>query len=149
MKGDEALLATLKGYMPGPLERKDMPKYRCFNRYYLPLLQIRVYFGIFSFQFFLKAPCTFVSKRILKNSPTFHYDRYALPYGGFEKANQLMKFQLPEASKQEPEDAVYQHEVGCRPSFNRTPIGWIGSGEPTSIHMENDAVVFDAETEEL
>lgn len=106
-------------------------------------------FWNFFISIFLKAPCTFVSKIILKNSPTFHYDRYALPYGGFEKANQLMKFQLPEASKQEPEDAVYQHEVGCRPSFNRTPIGWIGSGEPTSIHMENDAVVFDAETEEL
>ncbi|XP_040906265.1 myozenin-1a [Toxotes jaculatrix] len=109
MKGDESLLATLKAAMPGPIERKELPKYRCFNR-------------------------------------------SAMPYGGFEKANQFLKFQLPdsEASKQEPEPAVvYQHDIGCRPSFNRTPIGWVGSSEPSSIHMENDAVPFDGETDEL
>lgn len=75
-----------------------------------------------------------------------------MPYGGFEKANQFLKFQLPdaEATKQEPEPAVvYQHDISCRPSFNRTPIGWVGSSEPSSIHMENDAVPFDAETDEL
>uniref|UniRef100_A0A4W6G688 Myozenin 1 n=1 Tax=Lates calcarifer TaxID=8187 RepID=A0A4W6G688_LATCA len=109
MKGDEGLLATLKTAMPGPIERKELPKYRCFNR-------------------------------------------SAMPFGGFEKANQFLKFQLPdtEATKQEPEPAVvYQHDIGCRPSFNRTPIGWVGSSEPSSIHMENDAVPFDGETDEL
>lgn len=75
-----------------------------------------------------------------------------MPFGGFEKANQLMKFQLPEAqaTKEEPEPSVvYQHDIGCRPSFNRTPIGWVGSNEPSSIHMETDAVPFDGETDEL
>ncbi|XP_035462546.1 myozenin-1a isoform X1 [Scophthalmus maximus] len=108
MKGDETLIATLKTAMLGPTERKDLTKYKCFNR-------------------------------------------SAMPFGGFEKANQLLKFQLPdtEVNKQEPEPAVvYQHD-GCRPSFNRTPIGWVGSREPSSIHMENDAVPFDGETDEL
>lgn len=82
-------------------------------------------------------------------SPCFA--RSAVPFGGFEKANQFLKFQMPEAeAKGEPEPAmVYQHEIGCRPSFNRTPIGWVGNGEPGSIHMETDAVPFDGETEEL
>ncbi|KAM9727978.1 myozenin-1a [Menidia menidia] len=80
------------------------------------------------------------------------FNRTAMPFGGFEKANQFLKFQLPdtEATKQEPEPAVvYQHDIGCRPSFNRTPIGWVGSSEPSSIHMETDAVPFDGETDEL
>ncbi|XP_015238397.1 PREDICTED: myozenin-1-like [Cyprinodon variegatus] len=109
MKGDENLLATLKAEMPGPVDRKALPKYKSFNR-------------------------------------------MATPYGGFEKANQFMKFQLPETevTKEEPEPAVvYQHDIGCRPSFNRTPIGWVTSNEPSSIHMETDAVPFDGETDEL
>uniref|UniRef100_A0A3Q0S0J1 Myozenin 1 n=1 Tax=Amphilophus citrinellus TaxID=61819 RepID=A0A3Q0S0J1_AMPCI len=80
------------------------------------------------------------------------FNRSAMPYGGFEKANQFLKFQLPEAepTKQEPEPAVvYHHDISCRPSFNRTPIGWVGSSEPSSIHMETDAVPFDGETDEL
>ncbi|XP_068424477.1 myozenin-1a [Clinocottus analis] len=107
MKGDETLIATLKTGMPGPIDKKDAQKYKCFNR-------------------------------------------SAMPYGGFEKANQFLKFQLPETEeKQEPEPVVYQVEIGCRPSFNRTPIGWVGSGEPGTIHMEMEAVPFDGETEEL
>ncbi|CAF97058.1 unnamed protein product, partial [Tetraodon nigroviridis] len=106
MKGDKELIATLKTSMPGPLSKKDIPKWKSFNR------------------------C-------------------AMPYGGFEKANQFMKFQLPKpAPKLDPEPAmVYQHDAACRPSFNRTPIGWVGSSEPSSIHME--AVPFDGETDEL
>lgn len=75
-----------------------------------------------------------------------------MPFGGFEKANQFLKFQLPEAepTKEEPEPAVvYHQDISCRPSFNRTPIGWVGSSEPSSIHMETDAVPFDGETDEL
>lgn len=87
---------------------------------------------------------------VITISPCFA--RCALPYGGFEKASQFMKFQMPEpeATKQEQEPTVvYQHDIGCRPSFNRTPIGWMGSNEPSSIHMESDAVPFDGETDEL
>lgn len=76
--------------------------------------------------------------------------RSAMPFGGYEKANMLMKFQLPEKPKEEQEPAtVYQHEIGSRPSFNRTPIGWLGSSEPSSIHMETDTVPFDGETDDL
>ncbi|XP_075932047.1 myozenin-1a [Anarhichas minor] len=104
MKGDETLIATLKTGMPGPIEKKDAQKYKCFNR-------------------------------------------SAMPFGGFEKANQFMKFQMPESEvKQEPEPVVY---IGGRPSFNRTPIGWVGSGEPGTIYMETEAVPFDGETDEL
>ncbi|XP_020508776.1 myozenin-1a isoform X1 [Labrus bergylta] len=107
MKGDEILVATLKTAMPGPVEKKDIPKYKCFNR-------------------------------------------SALPFGGFEKANQFLKFQMPETEiKEETEPVVYQHDIGCRPSFNRTPIGWVGSTEPGSINMEIDTVPFDGETDEL
>ena len=82
-------------------------------------------------------------------SPCFA--RSALPYGGFEKANQLLKFQLPaEIPEEEPEPVVvYNQDGGCRPSFNRTPIGWVGSSEPSSIHLEMDTVPFDGETDEL
>ncbi|XP_069395006.1 myozenin-1a [Paralichthys olivaceus] len=88
-----------------------------------------------------------------KDLPKYRsFNRFAMPFGGFEKANQFLKFQLPEseATKPEPEPAVvYQQDIGCRPSFNRTPIGWVGSSEPSSIHMENDVVPFDGETDEL
>ncbi|KAG5831575.1 hypothetical protein ANANG_G00305160 [Anguilla anguilla] len=79
------------------------------------------------------------------------FNRSAMPYGGFEKASQLMTFQLPEMAKKvvlEP-TIVYPHDINSRPSFNRTPIGWIGSGETSHIHVEMENVPFDAETEEL
>ncbi|XP_056292320.1 myozenin-1a [Pseudoliparis swirei] len=79
------------------------------------------------------------------------FNRSAMPFGGFDKANQFMKFQMPEhEAKQEPKaTAVYQHDIDCRPSFNRTPIGWMGNGEIGTIDMETDAVAFDGETDEL
>ncbi|XP_067277466.1 myozenin-1a [Pseudorasbora parva] len=80
------------------------------------------------------------------------FNRSAMPYGGFEKASQLMTFQLPdiEVAVEEPEPSVvYQQDIGARPSFNRTPIGWGGSVEPGSIHMELDTIPFDGETDDL
>nr|XP_057915086.1 myozenin-1a [Doryrhamphus excisus] len=80
------------------------------------------------------------------------FNRSPLPYGGYEKANQLMKFQLPDTVKikvvVEP-PVVYQQDINVRPSFNRTPIGWVGSSEPSSIHVEVDGVPYDGETDEL
>ncbi len=78
--------------------------------------------------------------------------RSAMPFGGFEKASQLMTFQLPdiEVATEDSEPAVvYHHDIGSRPSFNRTPIGWGGSAEPGSIHMELDTIPFDGETDDL
>ena len=83
--------------------------------------------------------------------PSFFF-RSAIPFGGFEKASKLMTFQLPEAEvvEEESEPAVmYQQHIATRPSFNRTPIGWVTSGESSSIHMELDAIPFDGETDDL
>ncbi|XP_076831527.1 myozenin-1a [Brachyhypopomus gauderio] len=80
------------------------------------------------------------------------FNRCAMPFGGFEKASQLMTFQLPdvETAVEEPEPAVvYQHDISSRPSFNRTPIGWVGSGESGNIHLEMDTMPFDGETDDL
>ncbi|KAI1894465.1 hypothetical protein AGOR_G00116090 [Albula goreensis] len=80
------------------------------------------------------------------------FNRSAIPYGGFEKASQLMTFQLPDAevAAEEPEPAiVYQHDINSRPSFNRTPIGWVGSGETSHIHVELETMPFDGETDDL
>uniref|UniRef100_A0A673L3W0 Myozenin-1-like n=1 Tax=Sinocyclocheilus rhinocerous TaxID=307959 RepID=A0A673L3W0_9TELE len=95
----------------------------------------------------MPGPC---SQKELCNYKCFN--RSAMPFGGFEKASQLMTFQLPdiEVATEEPEPAVvYQHDIGSRPSFNRTPIGWGGSAEPGSIHMELDTIPFDGETDDL
>uniref|UniRef100_A0A671R9S1 Myozenin-1-like n=1 Tax=Sinocyclocheilus anshuiensis TaxID=1608454 RepID=A0A671R9S1_9TELE len=86
----------------------------------------------------MPGPC---SQKELCNYKCFN--RSAMPFGGFEKASQLMTFQLPdiEVATEEPEPAVvYQHDIGSRPSFNRTPIGWGGSAEQGSIHMELDTI---------
>uniref|UniRef100_A0A3B3YEF6 Myozenin 1b n=1 Tax=Poecilia mexicana TaxID=48701 RepID=A0A3B3YEF6_9TELE len=56
------------------------------------------------------------------------FNRTALPYGGFEKASKLLTFELPEVSaageEQEPLPTL-QADIRSRPSFNRTPIGWV------------------------
>lgn len=75
-----------------------------------------------------------------------------MPYGGFEKATQLMTFQLPEievAVEDLEPPVVYHHDIGSRPSFNRTPIGWVGSAETGHIQMELDTIPFDGETDDL
>ncbi|KAB5581525.1 hypothetical protein PHYPO_G00176720 [Pangasianodon hypophthalmus] len=80
------------------------------------------------------------------------FNRTAVPFGGFEKAAQLMTFQLPdiEAAVEVREPAVvYHHDVHSRPSFNRTPIGWVGSGDTSNIHLQIDTMPFDGETDEL
>ncbi|XP_052428932.1 myozenin-1-like [Carassius gibelio] len=95
----------------------------------------------------MPGPC---SQKELRNYKCFN--RSAMPFGGFEKASQLMTFQMPdiEVAAEELEPAVvYHHDIGSRPSFNRTPIGWGGSAEPGSIHMELDTIPFDGETDDL
>ncbi|XP_076141197.1 myozenin-1a isoform X2 [Alosa pseudoharengus] len=80
------------------------------------------------------------------------FNRTAIPFGGFEKASKLMTFQVPkpEVVKEQPEpDVVYHQDISTRPSFNRTPIGWVTSGESSSIHMELDTMPFDGETDDL
>lgn len=42
MKGDENLIATLKTAMPGPIQQKDIPKWKSFNRYFPQGLTLQV-----------------------------------------------------------------------------------------------------------
>ncbi|KAM9327039.1 myozenin-1 [Gastrophryne carolinensis] len=78
------------------------------------------------------------------------FNRSAMPYGGYEKASKLMTFQMPEFDAgPEPEPVtVFSPTVTNRPSFNRTPIGWLGSGEAANYNIELN-VPADGETEEL
>ncbi|RXM35788.1 Synaptopodin 2-like protein [Acipenser ruthenus] len=80
------------------------------------------------------------------------FNRTAMPYGGYEKASKLMTFQLPEfdTAPEEPEHPViYQHDINSRPCFNRTPIGWVGSGEPCQLSVDLENVPFEGETDDL
>lgn len=36
-----------------------------------------------------------------------------------------------------------------RPSFNRTPIGWVCSEDNGHLHMDLDNIPFDGETDDL
>ncbi|KAM4715456.1 myozenin-1b isoform 2-T2 [Anableps anableps] len=79
------------------------------------------------------------------------FNRSALPYGGFEKASKLLTFELPEINaageEQEPLPTL-QPDIRSRPSFNRTPIGWVCSDG--SLHIQPDVEVpFDGETDDL
>lgn len=110
MKGDELLVATMKGCMPGPIKlHKEMPQYKSFNR-------------------------------------------TALPFGGMEKASKMLTFELPELNitPEEPEPmSTLQADIRSRPSFNRTPIGWVCSEDNTHIHLDIDNMPFDGETDDL
>uniref|UniRef100_A0A673ASR4 Myozenin 1b n=1 Tax=Sphaeramia orbicularis TaxID=375764 RepID=A0A673ASR4_9TELE len=79
------------------------------------------------------------------------FNRTALPFGGFDKACKSLTFELPEVhlAPEEPEPLPsLQADIRSRPSFNRTPIGWVCSDDCTNIHMDLD-IPFDGETEDL
>ncbi|XP_063291410.1 myozenin-1 [Pelobates fuscus] len=79
------------------------------------------------------------------------FNRSAMPFGGYDKAAKLMTFQMPEFDagpvESEPE-IVFNAAAANRPSFNRTPVGWLGSGEGTHYNIDVP-VPLDGETEEL
>lgn len=78
--------------------------------------------------------------------------RTALPFGGFEKASRLVTFEPQEVkvTDEEPQQvSVLQYNLCCRPSFNRTPIGWTCNEEHSYIHMELENIPFDGETDDL
>ena len=79
------------------------------------------------------------------------FPRTALPFGGFEKASKMLTFELPQvnAASEEPEPLpTLQADIRSRPSFNRTPIGWVCSEDNSHIHMDLDGP-FDGETDDL
>lgn len=77
--------------------------------------------------------------------------RSAMPFGGYEKASKLMTFQMPEFDAgPEPEPVgVFNPSVTDRPSFNKTPIGWLGSGDTTNYNIELNMLPVGGETDEL
>ncbi|XP_063073910.1 myozenin-1b [Engraulis encrasicolus] len=90
--------------------------------------------------------------KVHQDLPKFKsFNKLAMPFGGFEKGSKLLTFQAPELKAPEEEELVpaLQCDIRSRPSFNRTPIGWVCNDDPTSIHMELDAMPFDGETDDL
>ncbi|XP_074476687.1 myozenin-1b isoform X1 [Sebastes fasciatus] len=81
------------------------------------------------------------------------FNRTALPFGGLDKVPKTLTFELSEFNDagDEPEPLPsMQADVRSRPSFNRTPIGWICSEDNSHIHMdEMDNIPFDGETDDL
>ncbi|XP_052348502.1 myozenin-1-like isoform X1 [Oncorhynchus keta] len=82
------------------------------------------------------------------------FNRTALPYGGSENAGGHLTFEPPEIQFAQLEaESLHslQGDIRSRPSFNRTPIGWVCNLEDNShIHMELDNMLpFDGETDDL
>ncbi|XP_061088768.1 myozenin-1-like isoform X2 [Conger conger] len=96
----------------------------------------------------MPGPCVYTDPPSFKS-----FNRMAIPFGGFERASQLTTFQMPEIdlTPEEPEPPlVFHRDISSRPSFNRTPIGWICTGEHTDITIEQlDGIPFDGETDDL
>ncbi|NWU98487.1 MYOZ1 protein, partial [Upupa epops] len=77
------------------------------------------------------------------------FNRTAMPYGGYEKAAKRMTFKVPQFDicPLLPESLmIYNQNFSKRPSFNRTPIPWMPSGDSSEYRTE---VVLSGETEEL
>ncbi|NXK91726.1 MYOZ1 protein, partial [Formicarius rufipectus] len=79
------------------------------------------------------------------------FNRTAMPYGGYEKAAKRMTFKVPQFDicPLLPESLmIYNQNFSKRPSFNRTPIPWMPSGDSSEYHTEIN-VPISGETEEL
>ncbi|KAF1398486.1 Myozenin-1, partial [Spheniscus magellanicus] len=79
------------------------------------------------------------------------FNRTAMPYGGYEKAAKRMTFKVPQFDicPLLPESLmIYNQNFRNRPSFNRTPIPWMPSGDSSEYHIEVN-VPRSGETEEL
>ncbi|XP_071419840.1 myozenin-1 [Pithys albifrons albifrons] len=79
------------------------------------------------------------------------FNRTAMPYGGYEKAAKRMTFKVPQFDicPLLPESLmIYNQNFSKRPSFNRTPIPWMPSGDASEYHTEIN-VPISGETEEL
>ncbi|NXU36634.1 MYOZ1 protein, partial [Drymodes brunneopygia] len=79
------------------------------------------------------------------------FNRTAMPYGGYEKAAKRMTFKVPQFDicPLLPESLmIYNQNFSKRPSFNRTPIPWMPSGD-LSEYQTAVNVPIGGETEEL
>ncbi|XP_055969312.1 myozenin-1 [Sorex fumeus] len=79
------------------------------------------------------------------------FNRTAMPYGGYERASKRMTFQMPKFDLGPLLNGpliLYNQNLSNRPSFNRTPIPWLSSGEHVDYNV-NLGIPLDGETEEL
>ncbi|NWI62263.1 MYOZ1 protein, partial [Todus mexicanus] len=79
------------------------------------------------------------------------FNRTAMPYGGYEKAAKRMTFKVPQFDicPLIPESLmIYNQNFSNRPSFNRTPIPWMASGDSSEYHTDIN-LPRSGETEEL
>ncbi|NXQ63685.1 MYOZ1 protein, partial [Anthoscopus minutus] len=79
------------------------------------------------------------------------FNRTAMPYGGYEKAAKRMTFKVPQFDLCPllPESLmIYNQNFSKRPSFNRTPIPWMPSGDYSEYQTAVN-VPMCGETEEL
>ncbi|CAL8308128.1 unnamed protein product [Boreogadus saida] len=87
--------------------------------------------------------------------PSFKsFNRTALPFGGLDKASRLLTFELPDVHQEAAEESEplpsMQSAMRSRPSFNRTPIGWVcNENENPQLHMDPENMPFDGETDDL
>ncbi|XP_034564266.1 myozenin-1b isoform X2 [Notolabrus celidotus] len=82
------------------------------------------------------------------------FNRTALPFGGLDKVSKSLTFELlMNNSADEVAEPLpsLQDDIRSRPSFNRTPIGWICGEDSSNIHMDMDmdTIPFDGETDDL
>uniref|UniRef100_A0A4W4GJX5 Myozenin 1b n=1 Tax=Electrophorus electricus TaxID=8005 RepID=A0A4W4GJX5_ELEEL len=79
------------------------------------------------------------------------FNRTALPFGGPDMGAHLLTSEVPKV-KPSPEEweslGMFQYDINSRPSFNRTPIGWV-CNDPNHIHIDLDTTPFDGETDDL
>ncbi|NWU41505.1 MYOZ1 protein, partial [Hylia prasina] len=79
------------------------------------------------------------------------FNRTAMPYGGYEKAAKRMTFKVPQFDicPLLPESLmIYNQNFSKRPSFNRTPIPWMPSGDFSEYQTAVNVPIC-GETEEL
>lgn len=96
--------------------------------------------------------CSSWRNLLLLPRPSSPLPRTALPFGGYDKVPKKLTFEFQELNggSEEPEPwPSMQANIGSRPSFNRTPIGWVCSEDNPNIHMDLDSVPFDGETDDL
>ncbi|XP_062859707.1 myozenin-1b isoform X2 [Trichomycterus rosablanca] len=91
--------------------------------------------------------------QVHKDLPKYKsFNKTALPFGGFDKASHLLTFEIPKikVASEEPEPlSMLQCNINSRPSFNRTPIGWVCSEEASQVLVDLNIIPFDGETEDL
>ncbi|XP_018608569.1 myozenin-1-like isoform X2 [Scleropages formosus] len=82
--------------------------------------------------------------------PLKSFNRTAQPFGDAEKTSTFTELQPPAlAPPKQPEVLAAVRDISLRPSFNRTPVGWVCGTEPGRIHVDTDIGALDTREEDL